>query len=103
MITIPNNDLTPQENEELALICEALFIEVKDLRFISMIGDDTREERVEILRESTLCPTLYDMVSVFGEEDFIRFISGVLSKIASTDYTTEGYLKVFEGFIKEIL
>lgn len=103
MITIPNKKLSPQGNEDLAIICEAIFLDIKDKRLISILCTETIEERVNILRESIVCESLYNMVNIFGEEDFIRFVVPYVDSMSKDNYSNEDYLKIFEKHFKGVL
>lgn len=94
MITIPAPDLTPQQGEELKVILTSIFIEVKDLRLISVMHDNMFEDLVSLLRESPVCEQLYDMLSIFGEEDIVTFLNPVIKKLAETNYTREDYVGI---------
>jgi hypothetical protein len=103
MITIPIKSLCPQGNADLAILCEALFMEFEDNRLISTLCADTIEDRVEILRESPVCEVLYNMINIFGEYDFIKAVTPCLNTLAKEDYDTDEYLNKFEECFKEYM
>ena len=103
MITIPNKELTPQGDADLAIICETLFIDIKDNRMVTVLWDKTVAIRVESLRNSPLCETLYDMFHIFGEDHFVQAILPAILKLEKIHCTDEDYLEHFEECFKEVL
>ena len=103
MITIPNKNLTPQGDADLAIICETLFIDIKDQRRVTVLWDKTVAIRVELLRESPLSSDLYDMFNIFGEEHFVQAILPALLKFEKMRCNDDNYIEKFEECFKEVL
>ena len=102
MITIPLAGFTPQEGEELKTILLALFVDVVDNRLISIMTEKEVTDYTELLMQDSVCEELYEMVSIFGEEDFVTFIKPVVTKLASTNYNREDYLQTFKIAVGEL-
>ncbi len=104
MIKLPYKTTTAQGNDNYAVLCEALFLDYEDCRTISGLSNETFEKRVELIRECSIASQLYDLVSFFGEEDFMEVTQPIIQEIAGqvcfyqVDYITE-----FEKQFKEIL
>lgn len=94
MITIPFTGLTPQQGEELKVILTSIFIDVNDLRLISVMNDKMFEDLVSLLRDAPVCEQLYDMLTIFGEEDIVTFLGPVIKELAETNYTREEYVNI---------
>ena len=101
---IPNKNLSVQGNDFLFILCKALFLDTKDIRVISDMCEETVDKNVESLMGSTLCEDLYDMLQLFGEEDFIKFIVPTIKDIEeAVPDKVKDYLGYYEEFIKKLL
>ncbi|MCP4987668.1 MAG: hypothetical protein GY928_16890 [Colwellia sp.] len=103
MIKIPHKKLTPQGDADLAILCEALFMDIKDERMVTVLWDKTVKTRVDMVRESILCETLFEMAQIFGEAHFGDAVIPAIQKLEKIHCTDENYLKNFEDCIKEII
>ena len=103
MIKLPIKTLSAQGNEELIILCKALFLDVEDNRLISLLWPEAVDIRATTLMESPLCEGLYDMVHLFGEKDFIKFVTPALNDLAKVDCTDADFLINFENHFKELM
>lgn len=103
MITLPIKNISAQGNEDLSILCKALFLTVEDNRLLSLLWDEAITNRVASLMESPLCEALYDMLHLFGEEDFIKFVTPALNALAKEDCMDDTFLTNFEKHFKELL
>ena len=103
MIKLPIKALSSQGNEDLAILCKALFIEIEDNRLMALLWPEAVENRMTSLMESPLCESLYEMVHLFGEGDFIKFVTPALNDLAKEDCTDANFLTRFEKHFKGIM
>lgn len=105
MITIPNNDLQQKYYDNLAILWEAIFLEIIDNRLSSFIAPEDFEIRVNMVREHELAETFYEMLQVFGEDDFYTFVLPAVKELqdvcpSGRDYE-EHFVACFNKLIKE--
>jgi hypothetical protein len=104
MINIPNKNLSVQENDFLVILCGAIFLETKDTRLFSVMCLDTVNDNIERLMESSLCEQLYDMINIFGERDFIHFVTPVIKSMAAENHKdVKDYVTLFEETFNALL
>jgi hypothetical protein len=103
MIKIPYKDVPYICQDILGVLLEALFVEIKDTRLISLADPSTNNKRVISIRGSAVFEDMIKILDLFGENDFVKLITPKLIIVVDEVSLGMCFIDSVEDNFKEII